>query len=111
MKNYLVRTEKGLELKAASKSCFCPGDREGLWKEGSCGGRRLHFWGAREKWKGAVRWRFTGSNFFCSRVIQEKRQSYSFGTPQKSPSKAKALIKYLIPQAGIIKSCVLKSGV
>ena len=44
-----MRTEKGLELKEGSKSCFCSGDMEGLWKEGSCGGKRFHFWGTLEK--------------------------------------------------------------
>lgn len=80
-------------------------ERRQLWRQ------EASLLGSSGEVEGAVRWRFTGSNFFCSRVIQEERQSYSFGTPQKSPSKAKALIKYLIPQAGIIKSCVLKSGV
>lgn len=111
VKNHLVRMGKELELKEVSKRCFWPEgkewamERRQLWREG------LHFWGALEKRVGAVRWRLTGSNCFCTRVIQEERQSYSFGRPQESLPKAKALMKHPMLWEEAIKSCILKTGV
>lgn len=104
-----------------NKSCFCPGVGSGPRKGGSHERDRVHIWGSLKNGGGRLTgWvltlggadvRLTGSNCFCTRVIQEERQSYSLGLPQRSLPKAKDVIKHPILWARVIKSCILKSGV
>lgn len=87
-----------------NKSCFCPGVGSGPHKGGSHERDRVHIWGSLKNGGGRLTgWvltvggsdvRLTGSNCFCTRVIREETQSYSFGLPQRSLPKAKDVIKH-----------------